>query len=258
MEKQISKATPDHGSEIDYWRHSSQPLVSLAFVAPLLMLYESGAIWLGAGGGRSGADLWLRGTLERAGFAHPLLLPVLVCGLLLAAHHWRRHAWNVAAGVLSCMWLEAAAWGAGLFLIAKLALLPADGYAPAAATIAQLSPHALGNHLVAYLGAGIYEELLFRLLLVPPAIGLLRAARFRRAASIGTAVIVTSLIFAAAHYRFEITAWGFTWPHGESFSALSFIFRFAGGAALALLFAYRGFGIAVGAHAFYDLLLTLV
>ena len=31
----------------DYWEQSTQPLTSLCFVAPLLVLYEMGMVWLG-------------------------------------------------------------------------------------------------------------------------------------------------------------------------------------------------------------------
>ena len=58
------------------------------------------------------------------------------------------------------------------------------------------------------------------------------------------AVILTSLIFSTAHY---------VGPHGEAFDAYSFSFRCIAGAFFALLFVYRGFGIAAGTHAMYDI-----
>jgi membrane protease YdiL (CAAX protease family) len=59
------------------------------------------------------------------------------------------------------------------------------------------------------------------------------------------AIIVTSLLFSAAHY---------IGPHGESFGLFTFVFRFVAGLFFGLLFVFRGFGIAAGSHAGYDVL----
>ena len=113
--------------------------------------------------------------------------------------------------------------------------------------------------LVGFFGAGIYEELLFRLMLLPALMGLLRLSGFSLRASLITAVIVTSLIFAAAHYHidFEFAGRHFATTHGEEFQWRSFTFRAIAGAYFSLLFAFRGFGIAAGAHALYDVFTLL-
>jgi len=59
--------------------------------------------------------------------------------------------------------------------------------------------------------------------------------------------VASSLLFSAAHYDFLT-------PLGEPFSIFSFVFRFIAGVVFALLFVKRGFGIAAGAHALYDLM----
>ncbi len=99
-----------------------------------------------------------------------------------------------------------------------------------------------------YLGAGIYEELLFRLILLPLGIGLLRWLRLSRRASTLGGIVLTSLLFAAAHY---------VGPSGDAFNSFTFLFRFVAGAFFSVLFLYRGFGIAAGAHAGYDVLVGL-
>jgi hypothetical protein len=248
----------------DYWRESARPLVSLVFIAPLLAIYEGGTLWLGSAASRNGADFWLRGLLDRIGFGQYFLLPALACGLLLAWHHARREPWRLGGRTLGQMWLESVAWGAGLLIVGHVALVLTSGQHVAGTRIAAVAAHGssdgLATRLVGYLGAGIYEELLFRLLLVPPVMALLHAAHFNRKASLFTAVALTSLCFALAHYQFDasIFGWHIAWPHGEPFASLTFTFRFAAGATFALLFSYRGFGIAAGAHALYDLLALLV
>ena len=58
------------------------------------------------------------------------------------------------------------------------------------------------------------------------------------------AIVITSFFFSMAHY---------VGPHGERFIAYTFAFRFVAGAFFAVLFVFRGFGIAAGTHALYDI-----
>jgi membrane protease YdiL (CAAX protease family) len=107
---------------------------------------------------------------------------------------------------------------------------------------------------VGFLGAGVYEELLFRLMLLPAAAWTLQRLRIPRRTSVIFAVLSTSLVFAAAHYvgvrgeALQVTELAF-W--------FSFSFRFLAGVFFSLLFVYRGFGIAAGTHAGYDILVGL-
>ena len=48
----------------DYWTQSRRPLAALAFVLPLLVLYEGGVVILGRQAVRNGADVWLRQFLD--------------------------------------------------------------------------------------------------------------------------------------------------------------------------------------------------
>ena len=61
----------------DYWQQSRRPLTSLAFVTPLLLVYEAGVLWLGPHAMRNGADVWLRQLLDLLGFSQYFLLPLL-------------------------------------------------------------------------------------------------------------------------------------------------------------------------------------
>jgi len=112
---------------------------------------------------------------------------------------------------------------------------------------------------VGYVGAGIYEELLFRLMLLSAALGLLRLCGFPRRYAVVTGVIATSLLFSAAHYQFDLTFAGyhFATAYGDAFRWPSFFFRFLAGVFFSLLFLFRGFGVAVGSHAMYDLFTLL-
>lgn len=245
-----------------YWQESLQPLASLAFVAPLLVAYEAGVVYLGPHAIRNGADVWLRRWLDLSGFGQYFLLPVLVCGLLLGWHHASRRPWKIDWRVVRVMWLEAAVLGLVLLLAAQLQGRLFGSW-NAAAVDAALTTSAVPQtaaRVVGYLGAGIYEEFFFRLLLLSALALGLQATGLNRRGSLIAAVAATSLLFAAAHYRFDLELFGhhFAIAHGDAFAWPSFLFRFAAGAVFGVLFAFRGFGIAVGTHAFYDLMIVLL
>jgi membrane protease YdiL (CAAX protease family) len=67
-------------------------------------------------------------------------------------------------------------------------------------------------------------------------------------------IVIVSLLFSAVHYRIGILGW----THGDSFTLYSFTFRFLAGVFFAVLFQVRGFGIAAGSHAIYDILVGLL
>jgi hypothetical protein len=97
------------------------------------------------------------------------------------------------------------------------------------------------------LGAGIYEELLFRVLLV----GLLawlghRVLGLQPLAAGIMATLSGALIFSAFHY---------VGPFGDRLDAYSFVFRAIAGVFFSALYLLRGFGITAWTHALYDVLL---
>ena len=245
------------GALTEYWAESSRPLVSLVFIAPMLVAYEASLLLLGPHSFRNGADIWLRQFLDFLGLQQYFLLPCLTCGILLAWHHVKGERWQFGWIVLYGMFVESVVFGTGLLLL---------GHWQSALAVSQSNEWVLaisdesvaGTKLLAYLGAGIYEELLFRLMLLPLIAASLRIAGVSRAASLGAAVITGSLLFAMAHYRFDLAigTFHFATAAGDPFSWITFTFRFLAGAIFSLLFVYRGFGVAAGAHALYDILLA--
>jgi membrane protease YdiL (CAAX protease family) len=102
-----------------------------------------------------------------------------------------------------------------------------------------------GRNLVAIcLGAGIYEELVFRLILMA-ALSLLVKDLFgvgqKRAALL--VVVAAGVMFSSYHYL-----------GAERFDFRTFLFRTLAGCYFGLLFTLRGFGVTAGSHAAYDLL----
>jgi membrane protease YdiL (CAAX protease family) len=226
---------------------------------PMLVGYELGVLALGSRMARNGADVWLRSWLDWLGFGQYFLLPLLTCSLLLAWHHTRREAWRLEWYVLGGMLCESALLGLGLLLMAQCQhAWMASVTHPSCAT--SLVSDVIAARVVAYCGAGIYEELLFRLALMPAFILMFRWLFKNTRTSGFAAILVTSALFAAAHYRVDIDLGSFriTLPYGDAFAWSSFSFRFLAGTFFATLFVTRGFGIAAGAHALYDIFAILL
>ena len=102
-----------------------------------------------------------------------------------------------------------------------------------------------GRSVVAAIGAGVHEELVFRLGLFAGIVALLRGLDQRFALAL--AFVASSLLFAAAHHL---------GAHGEPFTTHAFAFRSLAGAAFGAIFWYRSLAHAVYAHVLYDLVVA--
>lgn len=250
-----------------YYRASRSPRYSVLFALPLLIGYEALASSLaqpGRGELRNGADAILRGAFTlAAGVYGPLIFmaAVVLVGVWLVARDIRTSGERPRPRVFVGMLAESALL-AGLFglvvgtLTAQLLgslrtlsigpLVVTHGVAQGANPIAQLS---WPTRLMLSLGAGLYEELFFRVLLVG---GLAAGARivlgFGRRASGFLAAVVGALVFSAFHY---------IGPFGDQFQLQSFVFRAISGLAFSALYLLRGFGITAWTHALYDAFLLL-
>ena len=243
-----------------YWNESARPLVALAFVGPMVLIYEGGLFLLGPQAMRNGADVWLRDLLNGVGFTQYFLLPFLTCAILLGWHHLNRERWKVNLNALYGMLLEAMLFGFVLLILARsLTGLLSSAAVPSVPHMAFQHSGGFG-HIISFLGAGIYEELVFRLMLFPALASLLRLVGTPRRMSWVVSIFLSSLLFAAAHYQLDlmIGSHHLVTTVGDSFEWTSFLFRASAGVFFASLFLSRGFGVAAGAHAFYDILVSMV
>jgi len=240
-----------------YWTLSRTPLTSLVFTLPLVAAYEGGVLLLGRGSPRNGADVWLRELLETLGFGQYFLLPLATLTGLLAWQFLAHDRWKLSLAVLPGMVAESVLWAVVLVGVGRLqqSVWPLD-LAAGAGWFLDVGPPGFGAgwrgiaaRVVGYCGAGLYEEVLFRLLLLPIGVWLFGRLGCGPVAAGGWALAVSSLLFSAAHY---------VGPLGDTFEIGSFTFRAIAGMLFAVLFLVRGFGIAAGSHFFYDLLVGLV
>lgn len=240
--------TPEAGSE--YYAATRHPWAAVVFVLPLLMLYEAGLLSVATGQSdflRNGTDTWLRWLFARVGLEQSFW-PGLLLGISLLAWSWwqrsepLRDIHNVWMGMV----MESALFALGLWGISRIlgTLVHQLGL-----PLLYTGPEPAVQKLISFLGAGIYEEAIFRLLLFSTLIQLFTLAEFGERSALGWAVLLSSLLFAAAHH---------IGPAGESFQGFAFLFRTIAGIYFALLYQLRGFGIAVGAHAGYDVLVGVI
>jgi len=237
-----------------YWNLSRTPRYSITFALPLLILYEALAATLSRFAGeqmRNGADVMLRSLfIAVAGARGPVIFVLCVIGLgvWLIARDLRRGGrleprvffWMAGEAVVL-----AAVFGIVIGNVTAKLLSPFTRLA-----IGSLQPSmGVGARLMLSLGAGLYEELLFRVLLVT---GLLLLARrvMGLAPGLANAFAVTlgALIFSAFHY---------IGPYGDPLRLDSFVFRAIAGLAFSALYVFRGFGITAWTHALYDIIVLV-
>jgi hypothetical protein len=226
-----------------------RPLPCLAFVLPLLLAYEAGVGWLGGSRAeaiRTGADAWMRHALASLGLTDRWLLPLALVVILLAWQAADPRHWRFAPSLPIGMAVESLILAIGLIGLSRLVDLGFN-HLEGRRLLQAATPgpgHPIAP-LIGYIGAGVYEEALFRLALIPLLFGLLRLLQAPTVLASAAAITGSALLFSIAHHA---------GAPGEAFTWFAFIFRWLAGVYFAWVFVVRGFGIAVGTHAAYDLL----
>ena len=203
---------------------------SLVLIFPLLLAYEVGVVFAGH---VSGVDVVTRtlyaGLGSRAAYLafHAALAAVFLI-YIRRGHRWGTLRLDIAAPVI----LEAAIYALTLGPIAML-------------VVERLLGLGVGGSIISALGAGIHEELVFRLGLLSLVAYALRGIGKLR---VVVALTVSAVVFALAHHA---------GAHGEPWSVHAFAFRCVAGAAFGLIFWYRSLAHAVYAHVLYDVLVAL-
>ncbi len=235
---------PDSPAGQHYYYVTQRPWPSLVFVLPMLLVFELGTyLRRGQFHGSSQLvaayliDLFVR-MLGATGFYFPGLMLVAI---LLAWHIAAKHPWRFDLYVLAGMLGESLFWTAPLFVFNQVLhtvdLTAATG--PQARWIDQV---------VRSFGAGLYEELVFRLICITGLVMvLIDALKLPRSPAAAIIALSSALLFAAHHHP----------PLGAApFDGLDFMFRTAAGLYLAGLFIFRGFGVAAGCHALYNVIVV--
>ena len=221
---------------------------SLVLVFPLFIIYQVGVLFtLPMLNGADFVTTLLFATLGLTikGYLLFLAAVVLAFGLALAllkrTQHFNRQ-------VILPVLLESTIYALTMGSLILLVMTKVLGISPTLA--AGLHGEGLLTRLVMSLGAGVYEETVFRLGLLSGCILIFdRLLGMSRWAAILGAFVLSSVVFSLVHYLP---------PTGDPFGFGSFTFRVLAGIAFAILFKLRGFAVAVYTHAFYDIFVLVL
>ncbi len=230
---------------LSYYRESRSFAFGIVSMLPLIVLYHCGIVQAGYSV-RNIAEVWLTGPLGLIGLtaAHVLNVALVVA---LVAVLWRGD-WSASSGflIVAMMVAEGCLYAGLLYKVAPA--LAGMVHERASQVLFAIDLRRSGPLLVA-LGAGVYEELFFRVLLLGGGAWVLhKVFMWNTTWSVAVAVVISSLLFAAAHH---------IGPLGEQFRIYDFAFRAICGALLGIIFLVRGLGVAAWTHAIYNAMAML-
>lgn len=219
---------------------------------PLLVLYEllEAVSPVRAQGGviRNGADVVLTSLFTLMfGVRGPLVFMALVIGVSLWLIRRDRSAGALRTSVFTRMIGESLVLSLVLGLVVGTATLHVVGPLRSLAAGGGLGGTPL-ERLTLAIGAGLYEELLFRVIIVATLANGFRLLGGSRVLGGALATVIGALLFSAFHYIGSL---------GEPLRLESFVFRTIAGLAFSALYLLRGFGITAWTHALYDVAVLL-
>lgn len=249
----------------NYWTLSTRPLHILCFLLPLILIYEIGSAvhFAGSAPGEHETIVAYRLIYDIFGLfgVSGLYLPgFLIVAVLLIWHLFTRDSWQVHAGVIAGMTVEAILWTLPLLVVGQIANRLVTGAPPpalppeAAVLAADLGAQPWTARAILAIGAGVYEELVFRMVLIA-AVHLLVVDLLgsRELAGRAIAIGAAALAFALYHDVRVTGGAGGAGGAGGGLDTWRLIFFFSAGVFFGAIYVWRGFGIVVATHALYDL-----
>ena len=225
-----------------YWLSTRSPLYSFLFTVPLFLIYEIG-IFLTSSDDmfvlRNGADALMRQILATFGITGLYWVGLIFFIGFIIAFILQRKYWEetqIHSDYFLLMMVESVGWSVLIyFLMTNIYLLLMN---PTGSMLVQ--------QVTLAVGAGIYEEFLFRVLLIA-GISVILGFIFQWSDKTRNwaAMVIAAGIFSSFHFIGE---------YGDFFSFNIFMIRFLAGMALGTLYFLRGFGITAWSHAIYDLI----
>jgi membrane protease YdiL (CAAX protease family) len=243
--KRIRKNASATAAPIDssYWQATREPTACLIFLVPMIAAYEMGALMLRP-------EVWPERRLVAQRLIQQLvawfgtdavwvpgvaLVITLVIWQLVSQAPWKLRGWVPLAMIAESLVLTIP-----LFVLGRLVLQATNG----------AFGHQMRVQIVLALGAGIYEELVFRFYLVTGLIALFtKSFKIPPQTATVSAIAAGGALFALCHFR-PIGSEPFAWP-------MFFMFAAAGGY-LATVFVLRGLGVSTGCHAAFNLITLLL
>jgi len=244
-----------------YLELSQKPLQILIFLLPLVALYEIGT-WLYATGAAIGAPgnesitisayKLLNDFFGAFGVGGLYLPGVALVTVLFFWHVLARDPWEVHLGVPLVMLIESFLLAMPILVLDQMInrLFAGDS----SAAMALLSGPPLESlswqaRLTLSVGAGLYEELVFRMIVIALVhMALVDLGKMKSGRGAIIALIVSAVAFTFYH---DLHANGVISPR-------LIVFYFTSGLFFASVYVIRGFGVVVGAHAMYDAVVIVI
>lgn len=224
----------------EYFEHTRAALYNLLFLFPLVAIYEIGILTVGPDsplGRELVAERLIDNLFSWVGVGSSWLAGLLLLASLLFLHVQSGRPLLIRPFVPLGMIVESCMLTLPLYVLHDLMLQAGGG------------DSGLRNRLLQTIGAGLYEELLFRLYLVGGLAWLAQRLLRRRDPILTVALaLLGGAIFAACHVR----------PLGaEAFAGPAFFHRWMAGAYLSWIYLKRGLGISTGCHVLHNVILLL-
>ena len=275
-------------SQDSYLERTSRPIYAVAFLLPFILFYEFGTLRintnvLNQSQERVVAFVWLQNLLEPLGYGGKLAWaapPLAVIVILLALQITSGKQWRLRIGDILPMAVECVLLAVPLIVLTlcisswahqtnanrldEVAIKNCD-MGPPICSAARGSPplqdeepgtngtpRPLLANIITGIGAGIYEELVFRLILICILMLLFQdILRLPYKNAIVLSVLFSAALFSAHHHVDFLSGRP---NEADPFNMMEFVFRTIAGIYFAALFAIRGFGVTAGTHAFYNII----
>lgn len=225
---------------ISYISYTRRLGIGLIMILPLIVLYQIGIVQANSSV-RNLAEVWMTGPISAIGVEATTIINILIIGGIIYG------LCELQQGVTSVFFLVIMLLES--FLYAMLLFTGVNAATEAIESVVHRYLSIYGvptRQLLLCLGAGVYEELLFRLLLVGGLVTILKKVfMWNTFLSAGLALVVSSLLFSAVHHIGSA---------GDALDMHVFLFRTLCGLVLGIIFLLRGIGIAVWSHALYNVM----
>lgn len=228
-----------------YFENTNNLLYSFLVSLPLFILYEFLILISQPSGDaivRISVDVWIKTLFSSLGvnaISFSLLI-VAIAGIFIV-YRERERLKTLRFSYFPIMIVEATFYA---IIVAIISQTMVSWVLNIAATdpIESLS---ILQKLALSLGAGLYEELFFRVILVTVFILIFTKLFGKKWAGVVAAVVLSALLFSAVHYIGSM---------GDAFTFNSFLYRFLFGLILNGIYVWRGFGVTAWTHAIYDIM----
>ena len=276
-----------------YLERTSRPIYALAYLMGFIILYEIGSMIINPDILSQSlnappqiqvvAFVWVRNMLEYLGFSQRwtwMVAPLVIVVILVALQITSRTGWKVYVKDFIPMTMECIVLAVPLIVLSmvmsRFNAAGAQTDCTIGATVAyrQVNPTVVADthaiplqndnstepglmaNIVTGIGAGIYEELVFRLVLICLLMMVFQdVLGVSKVASIVLSITIAAVLFSAHHHIFIVNG---HLKFGEPFTLIKFLFRSLAGVYFAVIFALRGFGITAGTHAFYNIIAAIL